>query len=565
MKIARIGVLLDTSQAERHWSYGINIFDKYIGEVLAHEGITYEWLDSVERISKYTFDIVIVALAKDEDRTREVLTAFMEKGGIVISYGGLGFMSRAWGYRNEPDISAGYVFLPEAYGEERPLRYIGASPWVAKKESAVPCEAAGVITVDSPEAEPYGPWLQQFIVGEGRLERWSVQAVASIVYLQQGRGPILEDGSPPADGSAVIDEGILKADDGIMQDYLWDRKTTETGASYFAHPYADLWREAILKHLVGCALERGLTVPMLAAWPEGTKHVAMISHDSDWSPDEAGKLTMDVLRECGIRSTWCMIQTGYSGQVHDRIRQEGHELAMHFNAMKDQGGAWGQGEFARQHQWLTDNLPVDRLYSNKNHYTCFQGWGELFEWCEQYGLSVDQTRGPSKKGNVGFLFGTCKPYVPIAWANDRNRFYEVIELGFLTQDIPAWTDMSVVEPFIEQVKRVEGVAHFLFHQGRIYRDEEVRSSLKEVVRKLKVHGFDFWTSRQIGEWQRLRRKVKITGVDEQGVAYQCVNPLPSTVVRIPLPEGEGQIDTDSPYRAVDHLGFRCLEITIASV
>lgn len=566
MQFARIGVLVEKAAASKRWSYGINIFDRFIGEVLSDKGISFDWLDSAERISHYTLDVVIVASANDDERTLQLLNSFMEKGGSVITYGGLNFMARHLGYRVQATVPVGYAELPAENGEERPLRFIGAAPWVRKREDAAICTEKGHIKENSPDSSAAGALLQQFEIGEGRLERWSVQAVSTIVHIQQGRDPIFEDGSPPDDGSAVIDEGLLKADDGVAQDYRWDRKVSETGAVYFAHPYADLWREALIKHLVGCVLRVQLTIPMLAPWPEGTEHVAMISHDSDWSSDEAGQTTLDVLEECGIRSTWCMIQTGYSGQVHDRILKQGHELAMHYNAMKDQGGMWSREDFHRQYRWLSENLPGDALYSNKNHYTRFEGWGELFEWCEQCGIAVDQSRGPSKKGNVGFLFGTCKPYFPIAWANDKNRFYDVVEIGFLTQDIPAWTDMSVVQPFLKEVKQIHGVAHFLFHQGRIHRNEEVRESLKQVIENIKAHGFSFWTSKEIGEWVRLRRRINITGVDEAGISFQSSEAFPPVKVRIPITPAEWDATdvANSPYRLVEHMGLPCLEMTISN-
>src|SRR5690606_36114699 len=124
--------------------------------------------------------------------------------------------------------------------------------------------------------------------------------------------PVLEDGIPAPDGSAAIHEGILKADDGIELDWHYDRKYTKTGMPYFAYPYADYWREMLLSHLIRCALSRGLTLPFLHSWPEGTEHVALISFDSDFNIDETAATTLDVLKKLEVPSTWCMIEPGYS-------------------------------------------------------------------------------------------------------------------------------------------------------------------------------------------------------------------------------------------------------------
>jgi hypothetical protein len=57
--------------------------------MLAHSGITYEWVESVKQIGSGRFDILIVALASDNPETGAVLQQFADKGGAVIAFGGL--------------------------------------------------------------------------------------------------------------------------------------------------------------------------------------------------------------------------------------------------------------------------------------------------------------------------------------------------------------------------------------------------------------------------------------------------------------------------------------------
>lgn len=120
------------------------------------------------------------------------------------------------------------------------------------------------------------------------------------------------------------------------------------------------------------------------------------------------------MKEQDVRTTWCMIEPGYSPEIYDEIRRDGHELAFHYNAVTADNGYWDEAEFRRQFDWLKAAAGRDSIVSNKDHYTVFHGWGELFGWCESVGIQVDQTRGPIKRGDVGFLFGTCHPYRPIA-------------------------------------------------------------------------------------------------------------------------------------------------------
>lgn len=452
-------------------------------------------------------------------------------------------MASRLGYIQTGSTGVGYAKFGADYAKAESIRFLNALPWQAAQSTSI-CEEFGEIVKDHPQGEHIGPAHQRFNIGKGSLHRFAVEINSTIVGMQQGTRPVLEDGVPAPDGTSPINEGILKADDQMEMDWQWDRLTTETGMPYVAFPYADFWRELLIGHLLSRAVEKGLTLPFIDFWPEGINRVAMISHDSDINQNEQAVSTLDILKECGIHSSWCMIEPGYSKEIYDQVKQEEHELALHYNALEAQGGKWGVEEFTRQFNWLKEAASLTEITSNKNHYTRFEGWGELFAYCEQHGIQSDQTRGPSKKGNVGFLFGTCHPYFPIAWANEKNRMYDVMEIGFLTQDLDLsqyWSDSSIIVPFLEGVRQVDGIAHFLFHQVHIHNSESVRNALRKVVKEAHDRGFVFWTGQQINDWHRARRKLKIVSVDEQSMLkVEMSDEQPNqaeAVAWIPLPYG----------------------------
>jgi len=517
MKIANIGILFDQSAAERKKRYGINSFGRYLGEILAHAGITYRWITEIRDLNRRDTDLVLVAAAEDGEAHSTVLWEFANQGGAVISYGGLRSMASALGCLPAAPLGVGYAAANDPGARPEPLRFLRAEPWIVTG-GAMKAEASGALRRSRPDGEEAGALLHRFRVGAGLIERWAVDAAETIVHMQQGAAPVLRDGIPAADGTGNVNEGILKADDEVFFDWELDRAETETGGKYFAVPQADLWRELIVRRIIRTAEGLGWTVPFLGLWPEGTRHVACISHDSDHNQDEHAESTLKLLEETGIRSTWCMLEPGYSTVVYEQVKKAGHELAFHYNALEMQGGRWDRHEFERQLEWLRSAAGIRDVTSNKNHYTRFEGWGELFAWCEANGIAVDQTRGPSKKGNVGFLFGTCHPYVPISWFDEGNRFYRTMEIGFLTQDMDLdhWADSSIVIPFLEEAAKVDGVAHFLFHQVHIHTKEKVREAFRKVVREARSRGFEFWTTRQISEWERARRKARIGGTNGRG-------------------------------------------------
>ncbi|MDF2713247.1 MAG: hypothetical protein K0R28_172 [Paenibacillus sp.] len=428
MKMAKIGVLFDRKAAEAKWKYGINAFDVYIGEVLSHAGIPFEWLQDAHHMAESGFDIIVVADMQEHVSAYEKLRNYIAKGGIAVSYGGLNGMAKLLGYTNLNPVHEGYATFGTDWVEERPLRFLRAFPWRPKPDETHSGEPVGEAAGMEAGRGSF-PIIQRIPLGNGFLDRWNVDLLHTIVGLQQGTRPVTEDGPPAPDGTAGLDDDRLKAEDGLALDWSRDRLVTETDAVYFAHPYADLWREAAVGHLLRRIRERGKTIPFIGYWPDGIRQVAMISHDSDRNRDEDAVTTMKVLEECGIRTTWCMMKSGYSYSVHEQIRAAGHELALHFNANENEGGSWTEDDFRRQFEWLR-SVTGGPVASNKNHFTRFEGWGELFDWCETCGIESDQTRGPSKGGTVGFLFGTCHAYFPVAWANERNRLYNVLEIGF---------------------------------------------------------------------------------------------------------------------------------------
>lgn len=569
MKMAKVGVLVESEAAERRWTYGLNVFEKYVEEILQHAGLPFETVSRLDAVSLQKFDILIVACSQENGEKTSLLWSYAEQGGTIISYAGLNAMAIRLGYIQTGETGAGYAEIePTHSGQPEALRFTSANPWIEADEMSrgaagqVSTASTGIIKQLRPDGQELSPALQKFEIGHGSLHRWTVNIPLTIVHMQQGTGPVLDDGVPAADGSANVNEDILKADDRIALDWKYDRVLTETGIPYFPWPYADYWREALIRHVLQCALDKDLTLPFTGYWPDGISHIATISHDSDANQDEHAVAALKLLEECQIQTTWCMIEPGYSAAIYDQVKQAGHELAFHYNALEKDNGQWDEAEFNRQVSWVKQAIGQEQVTTNKNHYTRVEGWGELFLWLERNGIPSDQTRGPSKKGNVGFLFGTCHPYFPIALFDEKNRFYDVLEIGFLTQDLDLGhlADNTVIEPFLQQAKLVKGAAHFLFHQIHIYTREEVRNAIRMLVSKANEMGFTFWKSKQIQDWTRLRRSVRITASDDEGnVELQSDVTVAGLVVWLPMPTSAAFIPDESHEM---HFGIPCRKVVM---
>ncbi|WP_127583900.1 hypothetical protein [Paenibacillus koleovorans] len=523
-RMAEVAVLLDREAAIARWARGENVFERFVVEVLEHAGIPFRVVECMQQLiglddNAVRPDVLIAALEPEAgSENHEAMWKFAEEGGMLISFAGLDAFAPRLGCVVAGGFGPGYARLTESLGDPRPLRFLLADVWRAS--GTVPVEEQGALLAGSPNGEPIGAALQRFAVGRGSIHRWAVDLPGTWVGLQQGTQPVTKDGVPAPDGTAAIDDKMLKADDGFELDWVHDRVQTDTGFNYFPHPYSDLWKEAFIGQLLSVTLEAGVPLPFVGYWPDGVEQVALISHDSDRNEDETAITTLRVLKECDIRSTWCMLEPGFHPSIYEQVVADGHELAFHYNGMAEQKGGWSEAEFDRQFAWLQEATGIRKFASNKNHYTRVEGWGEYFRWCEKHGIETDQTRGASKRGNIGYLFGTCHPYFPIAWADEQNRSYDVLENGFLTQDLDheRLADSSVLMPFLEHAKRVQGVAHFLFHQFHIHNQPRVTDALRKVVRVAHEEGFTFMTGQEINDWERARRHLRVERLDEQGGA-----------------------------------------------
>jgi hypothetical protein len=499
---------------------------RYLEEILGHAGLAWRRTDVATLEGGPSVIVAPGTVVLDAD-ARARLEMLVRDGAALVVTGGtaglddlLGTTSGAphEGYLMELDVAH-----PVTASLPAPLHVFAAAP--LRWSTGTPIASL----TDSSAASITGAGVVVNRHHKGATVTLAADIAASVLTIQLGR-PIHEDGEPAPDGTAQIDEGILKTDDGVVLSWEHDRIRTELGepvadcpgkdpaypdgdTPWFGRPVADELRLLLLQAIAWAASETGQSLPLLAEWPDGLEAVGLISHDSDGNLDDGAHSTLHLLAEADVRSTWCHIwgpdyPSQYAPDTFPLIRDAGHEMALHYNSLDKDGGTWGREHLASQAAFVRNEAGVDGFVSNKNHFLRWEGQVEFFHWLADEGIQADQCKGPSKKGNVGYPHGSSLPWFPLD--PETEDFIDVVEIPLQFQDLWLTTPYYPSQTTIAQAKRHRGVAHFLFHQIHLHTKPEVGRAMVDVVAHGRSEGLAWWTSAEINDWERRRRTVSLT-------------------------------------------------------
>ena len=552
-----ISLFLNRSAVAAAHAGGRDAWWLYATEVLDHLRLTYTEVDHAEAAT----GVLIIAdatglTAADGNQ----LGAWVSGGGAVLGVGDPGELAELAG-----------VSVGEGVGQDHVT--IGGGPVIGSAPDVALRAIGGVRLRVGDAVTSLATWddgstaISLRRLGSGVVLWVGADVWQSIVRIQQGY-PVHEDGRPAADGSAPIDDGILKCEDGMVLDYQRDRilppgqpelesyeqkLPPETGLPMFHRPHADLWRSVLLQSIWWAAEQTGTPVGWLHYWPADVPAIAHMSHDSDQNVEADGRAALSAFAEARVSVTWCQcFPGGYESDTYRAITDAGHEQALHFNAMADADIAhWGWPQFRAQYAWAQAVTGSERIVANKNHYTRWEGFTEFYRWCERVGIQIDESRGPSKQGTIGFPFGTAHVCFPIADAGDDNRYHDVLNLPLHTQDLALAGHESIRDVIIDAAVEQHGVAHFLFHGVHLNRRPATRKACLALAEDVRSRGMQWWTAGKINSWERARRGVDLDiSMIEGGIKItsNSVEEIEDAAILIMAPE------SDHPLELTDGVG-----------
>jgi len=536
----------------------------YLEEILSHAGLFWRSVRLPVQRERCPDILIVPEQGSLSSETRAFLEAFVRGGGGLLGLGGTSGLDDLFGARAGQPLVQGYL-RPE----------IPSHPVIKKLESSLHVFGGMALSATGGEVmasllDPSGERVGDAIVtrpfGKGQTLVIGPDLSGSVLHIQQGI-PVVKDGVPAPDGSAPIDDGILKGEDGMVLDWVKDRQAAnEQGNPIFRKPIGDELREILIRAALWLGDRLGVTLPVLWYWPRYLPAVGMMSHDTDSNEPDKGWALLEVMRRQEVKSCWCIIYPGgYPPELYRALIEQGYEIATHYDAMT--GGrftSWGKDNFDIQHQWLLDMSGVGALASNKNHYTRWEGRLDFFRWCEEKGIRADQTKGPSKRGSIGFVFGGAHPWFVLDDEAAPMRFMEVLEINMLTQDTAVTCPSHFGPLLVDEAVRLHGVAHFLFHPAHILKDG-VADALAHVIARGREQGIEWWTSEAIYRWEKARRSLCLEETAPGRWLWTAGSALPQVTLLALQPSGRQRRlalnGNEQAGRSFEAFGFRFAGIT----
>ena len=543
----------------------------YILEILAHAGIPYMRVDAAT-LPEALETLKVLILPHHEVTTPEMgrLYGFVTAGGALIGLGGTSGLDDLFGVRTQAGTREAYLKVTQT---DHPLvRDLHSSLHVWDAATARAAGAGVLANLCNGEGNRIGVGVSVYRLQRGFSIFCAADLPWCILHMLQGK-PVHRDGVPAPDGTAQIDEGILKCDDGVVLDWETDR-TTDTEVPFFLEAVGDELRAILLRSIFLGARFTNTALPMLWYWPGDLEAVAHLSHDSDNNVLDRAFQLLENTRTLGVRSTWCIQYPGYTLELYAAVAEYGSEVCLHFDALSGkEPNRWDYGDLVFQREFLRREAGLDTITTNKNHYTRWEGSLEFFHWLEKVGIASDQTKGPSKDGNTGHLYGSTHPWFPMD--SDSGHFYDVLEVNFLTQDmvqpvghpdapVDAYAPYSIAEPLVDRVRKHYGVAHYLFHPHHCLRPG-VPAAMAQVVAYARQQGLPWWTSEEIDAWERSRRAMSFGEVGDHGASLRAGSSLvDATLLLLETGSERRAISVDRramPTRSVERYGFRFQAVT----
>ncbi len=518
----QVGWLYDERARERAYGEWRNFWAVYVEELVRRLGARLVRVrrEELESWLKELRALIIPRQISDCLSAQEVewLEKWARAGGVLVGLAAAGVERLAGAQVQGTVEQENGEFAPSAQLEyvEQVRQLLGLdeeipSPLFSPIVLVSTCEA-DVQTIASLQTSDGGRWpaIIWRRLGKGAVGYWAFDLAQTAWVIQQGR-PVYVD---------VDGDGYLRTADAIV---LSEEQTRV--------PHLDLL-SFVLRAMLGAAgcifvdwlpPADGQVADCLLYWggdEEGAKGTARWA--SDWMRRRGLPYHVNVMPD----------ERGRFACTTDdakRIRDNGHELSLHFNFMDGwpHPAPFTEADVRRQveaFQRAFGFTPVTTVL----HWVRWWGWAQPAQWMSNCGIKADNSRlhvrGLNPTNRLGYGFGTSLPYR--AWTDwhDGNR-----RLEFVFQPITAYecgyeregevTDFRELDRALAHARRWRLCMNMFYHSVNITWHPACRRAIEHVVEWMQQQGV---VARHVGNdeltrWWLAREEIEVWVEEKAGL------------------------------------------------
>lgn len=467
----------------------------YYEEVFEHGGFSFRTLDTITADELRVIDVLILAgYGKLDSETRQLVASWVDSGGTLVCSGSSWGLDGLLGLApSERHISTGYLVS----GQEDRLwpdhaqrvRFIGGDLHQPGKCRTIATTTDGWVGVSRMSA---GKGLAMFVgphIGQ------------TMARMQLGTS-VESDAIGPNDGSAILDDGLLRAEDGTILSYEDDRDVAGDSLPFFKFPYADTLKDILLRATMNAIDHTGKSAMVLWQWPNMAPAAVMLTLDcDDLEPDHVYPM-YQLLSLHGCPAAWIVPAPGYPLDTYRMLMRWEHEVGSLFIA--ENKGGWTEHHLKLQRTALSRTASVQSMVTMRPIFGYWRGWDHFYDMCEVGGARVSVSKGGRQPGTSGFLFGTCHPFFGRK-ADTTERLvmeipYQIYMPGEVVSD-------AVSDAIFAQNLNHGGCLHFVASPKAIT-NSTVTNSIRRLIINGRSNRLAFLKPEQAWEYEKARRAMR---------------------------------------------------------
>jgi hypothetical protein len=467
-------------------------------EVFEQLGVQFEKLPSLpEQLSDYNV-LFLGGYGQLEEDERTSVEGWVAAGGVLICCGSSWGLDALLGLQGPPKHkSKGYLTVASAEDRLWPdfaanVAFFGGSLYdQAAEDTNIVCLVDEAVGVTRRRVDDGSAYFICAHIGQ------------SVTLMQMGRS-VETDGIGPSDGSACLDDGFLRAEDGVALSFREDRQTVdESDCPFFGEPYCDALKDLLARVLFEGIEQSGLAMPLVWHWPNNANAVACISLDcTNYDPAPIDSMTR-LLGMSGAKACWLVGLPGYPLDVYRALKARGDEVGLMFQA-EDQLG-WTEDKMKIQHLSVGRSCVNPNLVSARPSDGRWHGWIQFYGLSEEAGSRLSLSKGGRQPGTSGFLFGTSRPFFPLR--KDGTPFLAG-ELPYCVFRPGASTPEPVSKALLAKTAASFGCYHIV-STPQSADDPTESAALRQLVAQCRHANVQFLLPEQIYRFERKRRQLKL--------------------------------------------------------